>query len=189
VPQARVKNYGNSPASFPITFRIGAFYADTGFVTDLAPGDSATVSFTTWTATQMGRHVVQCTTTLNGDQNPANNQALDSVAVLLPSGIEEPASAQLLPGCFSLEGGSPNPFVSWVSVAYAVPQACRVKLRIYSSIGEPIRILRNEIENAGFQRAAWDGRDGQGRIVSKGVYFCKLQAGDFAATEKLVKLE
>jgi hypothetical protein len=80
-PQARVKNHGTSAASFPVTFRVGSFYANTQNVSNLAPGDSVLVSFTNWTALQRGTHVIRCTTALTGDQNHDNDALSGSVTV------------------------------------------------------------------------------------------------------------
>ncbi len=71
-PQARVKNYGTDPASFPVFFRTGT-YADTQNVTNLAAGDSTTVSFATWTATQRGINVTRCSTCLTDDTYHGND--------------------------------------------------------------------------------------------------------------------
>jgi len=80
-PQARVKNYGGSAATFPVTFRVGAFYNNSQNVTNLAPGDSALVSFSTWTVLQRGTHVTRCTTSLTNDKNHANDALSGSVTV------------------------------------------------------------------------------------------------------------
>jgi hypothetical protein len=80
-PQARVKNYGVDAASFPVAFRIGSFYSNSQTVTNLAAGDSALVSFTTWNVLQRGTHVTRCTTALTGDQNHSNDALSGSVTV------------------------------------------------------------------------------------------------------------
>jgi hypothetical protein len=35
----------------------------------------------------------------------------------------------------------------------------------------------------------WDGRDDSGRIVTSGVYFYKLEAGQYAASRKMLLLK
>jgi hypothetical protein len=35
----------------------------------------------------------------------------------------------------------------------------------------------------------WDGRDVQGKFVARGIYYCRMQAGEFWAMKKLVKLD
>ena len=79
-PQARVKNYGINAASFPVIFRIGA-YADTQNVTNLAAGDSATLTFDSWTATARGVNATRCSTGLSDDCCPANDTKTGSAIV------------------------------------------------------------------------------------------------------------
>jgi hypothetical protein len=79
-PQARVKNYGVDAVSFPAVFRIGT-YADTQNVTNLAAGDSTTLTFASWTATLRGANATRCSTGLSGDCCPANDKKTGSVIV------------------------------------------------------------------------------------------------------------
>jgi len=80
-PQARVRNRGTAPASFPVTFRIGSFYADTQNVAGLAPGDSALVAFAAWTALERGTHAARCSTAFSGDENQGNDTLSGAVTV------------------------------------------------------------------------------------------------------------
>ncbi len=80
-PQAMVHNRGNANATFDAVFSIGASYTDQQTVTSLAPGDTKTVSFIPWTATERGTQATKCTTRLTGDMNPVNDRARDSVDV------------------------------------------------------------------------------------------------------------
>jgi hypothetical protein len=36
---------------------------------------------------------------------------------------------------------------------------------------------------------AWDGREGDSRMVASGIYFCRVKAGGFAQTRKIVLLD
>jgi hypothetical protein len=80
-PKARVRNYGSSAASFPVTFLIGSFYSNTQSISNLAAGDSVLVSFPNWTALQRGTHATRCSTALAGDEHPANDTLSGSVMV------------------------------------------------------------------------------------------------------------
>ncbi|HTW92854.1 MAG TPA: CARDB domain-containing protein [bacterium] len=80
-PQARVKNFGTSAATFPATFRIGSSYTNTQTVSNLAAGDSVLVSFANWTAVQRGTSATRCTTALTGDQNHSNDALSGTVTV------------------------------------------------------------------------------------------------------------
>ncbi len=78
VPEAKVWNFGTSPASFPVVVRIGG-YADTVWVSGLPPSDSAHLSFRPWTAPHRGGFGVKCSTALPGDEYSGNDFVTDSV--------------------------------------------------------------------------------------------------------------
>ncbi|MFO7638936.1 MAG: C25 family cysteine peptidase [bacterium] len=74
--QARVRNNGNTAASFPVVFRITgpAAWSDTAQVSNLGPGSEATVNFANWPIGPRGSYTAACSTRLAGDANPANNR-------------------------------------------------------------------------------------------------------------------
>jgi len=81
IPSAVVVNNGDSTASFPVLFTIGASYADTQNVTDLAHGDSITVTFANWTALQRGPQTARCSTALVADESTANDRVMRNFTV------------------------------------------------------------------------------------------------------------
>jgi|GEM_PF-1218580 len=187
-PQVVVRNLGTVPETFALQMAIGTFYSDSQNVSSLAAGDSVTVTFTDWTATQNGTHVVWCNALMPGDMVPANNLATGAVTVTPPPGVETPVSV-LLPTAFELEGVHPSPFTRQTCVSYALPRACHVSLQVFSATGEQIGSLVDENVKAGRYHVTWDGCDQLHRPVPKGIYFCSLRAEDFSATTKLVKLD
>ncbi len=80
-PNSWVMNYGSATASFPVTMAIGTNYADTQDVSDLAPGESALVIFSSWNAVARGTYAVRCSTGLAGDQDRSNDALSGSVTV------------------------------------------------------------------------------------------------------------
>ncbi len=79
-PQARVKNYGNQTENFKVRFTIGTFYLDS-LTINLSPDRETLLSFSPWTANQLGTHTVKCTTLLVGDMLPINNYLTTQVTV------------------------------------------------------------------------------------------------------------
>ena len=75
IPKARVKNFGDEPANFPVYFRIisgsDTIYADMRNIT-LNSGQEDTVEFNPWDASE-GSYTTYCRTALEGDDNPAND--------------------------------------------------------------------------------------------------------------------
>jgi hypothetical protein len=82
-----------------------------------------------------------------------------------------------LPKEYTLSQNYPNPFNGQTMIEYALPEAGQVSLMIYNALGQRVRILVDETQPAGYQRAAWDGRDEHGANVGSGIYFYQLEAG------------
>ncbi len=86
-PMVLVKNLGTAADVFPVTCRIGAGYSNT-LQDTLPPGLSDTVRFPVWIAGTVGTLPVVCFTGLDGDENPANDTAVDSVRVVRMLGLD-----------------------------------------------------------------------------------------------------
>jgi flagellar hook assembly protein FlgD len=89
----------------------------------------------------------------------------------------------------SLTQNFPNPFNPQTTLAYSLREAANVTLAIYDVGGRRVRVLVNEHLPAGAYKVTWDGTDAKGSGVASGVYFCKLVAGSFADTKKMVMLK
>ncbi|MEO0087767.1 MAG: FlgD immunoglobulin-like domain containing protein, partial [candidate division WOR-3 bacterium] len=186
-PQAVCKNFGTISENFPVIFRIGEFYIDTLMIT-LDPGRIDTVEFNSWIASPIGTHIMICSTALASDTNLTNNFVRDSVRVVPGVEIAE-NKFPLLPNKFSLEIISSNIFGSKILIKYGLPRECDIKLEIYNSSGKRVCILKINKEKPGFYYVVWDGCDKKGNKVGKGVYFCRMEAGNFIATRKIIKVD
>lgn len=82
-----------------------------------------------------------------------------------------------LPEKLHLSRNYPNPFNMETTIEYALPQAGPVKLAVYNILGQQVRLLVNETQEAGYRRVTWNGRDDAGKEVTSGVYFIRLNAG------------
>jgi len=185
VPRVVVENFGLVAESLTVTFAIDTSYLDSQWVS-LPVAGLDTVTFTPWVAQPVGHHLATCTTLLPGDQNPANDIAADSFEVIPSVGL---AGETGLPTAYSLERVRPNPFTARTAFRYALPRASQVTLAIYDVTGSLVKTLRSGIEQPGWHTIVWDGQDANGRAVGHGIYYCRLTADRFSATEKLVKLE
>jgi len=179
-PVAIVCNPGSVAETFWVRFWIGGSYVDSAQTT-LAVNETTDVGFRGW-APVIGTHVIRCSTMLAGDVNPANNRVVDTV-VVVGAGVAE---ASQMPRAFAFDGGRPNPFSRRIAMRYALPQDCRVNLRVCDATGTCVRVLTAADQRAGFHRAFWDGTDSDGRRLPAGVYFCRMEAGDYKDSKKLV---
>ena len=88
----------------------------------------------------------------------------------------------------------PNPFNPETWIPYQLSQEAEVSLQIYTGQGRLVRNLELGWQSAGYNTVAseaiyWGGRNRSGELVSSGVYFYRLQAGDYSQTRKMVILK
>jgi hypothetical protein len=83
---------------------------------------------------------------------------------------------------------SPNPFTAGTTVRFNLPSAMAVKVDVYDVTGQLVRSLLDAQASPGTHAIEWDGRDSFGSSVARGVYFVRMSAGDFRASEKIVLL-
>ena len=92
-----------------------------------------------------------------------------------------PAATRLLPAW-------PNPFNPATRIPFELAAGGRIELKLFDVSGRPVRTLFEGRSEAGTHSVPWDGRDDSGRPVASGVYFCRLRAGIYTATSRLVLL-
>ena len=89
-----------------------------------------------------------------------------------------------VPDCFSLNQNYPNPFNPVTTIGYDLPTSATVKLQIFDLTGRLVQTLVDESRPAGSYTAIWNAQN-----VGSGIYFYRLNAGDFTAVKKCVKLK
>jgi hypothetical protein len=92
------------------------------------------------------------------------------------------ASEGLIPSVFALDQNYPNPFNPSTIIPFALPKSGMVSLRIYNSLGQVVATLVDGHKEAGFHQVQWHSG------VPSGIYFYRLQAGDYVETKKMVLL-
>ena len=102
-------------------------------------------------------------------------------------GVGEDGSTTKL---FSLGQNYPNPFNPSTSIQFTIQEYEIIKLEIYNLSGRLVRILLRDVGYpAGRYEVAWDGRDEEGQLQTTGVYFYRLEAGDYKETRKMTLLK
>ena len=91
---------------------------------------------------------------------------------------------------FKLNQNYPNPFNPTTTISFSLPEASRVTLAVYNVLGQKVRtLINNQLATAGLHAKQWDGRDDAGRQVASGIYFYKLEAGNFSSIKKMVLMK
>jgi hypothetical protein len=88
------------------------------------------------------------------------------------------------PNRFYLYPCYPNPFNPSTVIRFSLPHIEQAKLTIYDVTGRQVKVLTNEVLNAGEHRVTFDGS-----TLSSGVYFARLESGYRMQTEKLVLIK
>ena len=149
---------------------------------------------------------VTVTVTVDSRQIPAGQELAitdGQIETVLTAGMEMEldsgdreltVSLRPLPKVTQLLQNYPNPFNPETWIPYQLNQASEVSLSVYSSEGKQVRQIDLGLKAAGnYQRTEraiyWDRRNASGESVSSGVYFYRLQAGDYSQTRKMVILK
>jgi len=114
------------------------------------------------------------------NQNTTLNFVLDPVAnedEYLPA-----VSTELI-------GNYPNPFNPETTIAYSIKDRCKVRLEVYNLKGQLVRTLVNEEKANGHYKAVFNAKDEKGNTLSSGIYFYRLQAGNYISTRKMLLME
>jgi parallel beta-helix repeat protein len=85
-------------------------------------------------------------------------------------------------------GAYPNPFKGTTEIAFSVPVASEVSLKVYDVNGRLVRSLVEGSLAAGSHRVVWDGRTGAGSQTAPGVYLAVVKIGDRETASKMFLL-
>ena len=89
-----------------------------------------------------------------------------------------------LPKTFSLSQNYPNPFNPTTVIQYSIPEVTNVKLKVYDMLGREIKTLINREQSAGVYNVEFNATS-----LSSGVYFYRIEAGNFVDSKKLLLLK
>ncbi len=91
---------------------------------------------------------------------------------------------ELLPERTELFGNFPNPFNLTTTFSYALANDADVTLEVYDLLGRKVTTLINKQQQAGYHHLIWNAK-----VISSGVYFYRIHAGDFTEAKKMLLLK
>jgi hypothetical protein len=83
-----------------------------------------------------------------------------------------------------LEQNYPNPFNPVTTIGFGVQNKSNVRITILNTIGEEVAILLNEEREAGYHQVEFNAVN-----FPSGVYFYRIQSGDFVQTRKMILIK
>ncbi len=121
----------------------------------------------------------------NDDSTPIGTSDHDGAVMRFttyPVGVRDAGGE--VPAKFSLAQNYPNPFNPTTVIEFAVPKTEHALLKIFNAIGEEVATLVNENVEAGNYKVRFDASK-----LSSGIYFYRLNAGNFTATRKMILMK
>ena len=89
-----------------------------------------------------------------------------------------------MPTSYELQQNYPNPFNPSTRIQFSIVDARIVSVKVYDILGRDVATLVNERMSPGVYTITWNAAR-----LSSGIYFVRLQAGDFTAVRKVVLMK
>ncbi len=96
---------------------------------------------------------------------------------------------EYVPGEIKLNQNYPNPFNPQTTIEYTFPLEAFVELKVYNILGQVVKTLVQEVQEAGVKSVTWDGTDNNGMTVSSGIYVYRIVVDGFSKALTIVLLE
>ena len=93
-------------------------------------------------------------------------------------------STETIPVKYKLNQNYPNPFNPSTVISYQIPMSSHVTLKIFDVLGREITTLVSEEKNPGIYKVKFGGSN-----ITSGIYFYKLNAGNFSETKKMMLIK
>jgi flagellar hook assembly protein FlgD len=125
---------------------------------------------------------------INGVMNVNSNDPLRPVKTIPVKltvgvvGIENNVTG--IPTEFSLAQNYPNPFNPTTNISFAIPTESFVSIKIYDILGKEVSKIVNETKQAGYYNFNFDATS-----LSSGMYFYKIEAGNFVQTKRMLLMK
>lgn len=129
-----------------------------------------------------GRFVLTADTAVHPNGTPWGEVEDYQIQVLASSGVNQ--EGNIIPSAFSLEQNCPNPFNPTTQIKYGVKEPCQVNLVIYNLNGQLVNEAVHSYQQPGRYSINLNMSD-----RPSGIYFYRIQMGNFQAVKKMVKIE
>ena len=182
-------NYGSSPTFPTSSFNATNYWVDVIFVNDTAltytfnltsvtdsAGTTQSGALQTIIVTSANCNIVQAHRVSNVNQVQQNNLSIKSTSAFsdAKSRIDDKK-------VYLLGQNYPNPFQNETIIQYSLAEAARVSVSLYDMNGKLVKVLVNGSRESGTHTLRFNSGS-----LSSGIYFYKLQAGNFSAVKKMI---
>ncbi len=115
----------------------------------------------------------------NGNADTNFIEWVENCVAAASTGIEQVSES--VPSSFRLSQNYPNPFNPTTTITFKIPNTGNVTLKVYDTLGNEVAMLVQGTRSAGEHSVRFDASS-----LSNGVYFYRLDAGQYTATKKFI---
>ncbi|MEN6444569.1 MAG: C25 family cysteine peptidase [Candidatus Cloacimonas sp.] len=83
----------------------------------------------------------------------------------------------------------PNPFNPETVIRFTLKESALAKICIYNIKGQVVKELLDEKLASGLHQISWNGKDANNRDVASGMYFYRLESGNYSCVKKMLLLK
>ncbi|MBN1542536.1 T9SS type A sorting domain-containing protein [candidate division KSB1 bacterium] len=91
----------------------------------------------------------------------------------------------LLPQEFQVLQNYPNPFNPETQIRFQLPKAAKTRITVYNINGQTVRTLIDDHLEPGYHEISWNGTNDQGKWVGSGLYYYRIDAGNYSGIKKM----
>ncbi len=102
----------------------------------------------------------------------------------LAVGVEKIIEERLVPTQLTLDQNFPKPFNPSTTIRYGLPEQMKVRISVYSILGQEVAVIVNAVQAPATYTASWNGKNRQGIDMPSGMYIIRLQAGEAQIVKK-----
>ncbi|MDP2302537.1 MAG: phosphodiester glycosidase family protein [Ignavibacteria bacterium] len=106
---------------------------------------------------------------------------LDNFRLLYPSDPTSIENYDEVPNDYYLYQNYPNPFNPKTVISYQLPAFSKVVLKVYDILGNEVALLVNGVKTQGIYNIEFNAKN-----LASGIYFYRLQVGEFSSVKKLI---
>ncbi|MFZ5518686.1 MAG: FlgD immunoglobulin-like domain containing protein [Candidatus Zhuqueibacterota bacterium] len=118
-------------------------------------------------------------------EDDAHNRSISGEIAVTTSDVNASREKDV-PETYQLGENFPDPFNPSTEIAFQIPKDGQVTIVIYNLLGERVKTLTNQFYSSGKYQLTWNGQDDLGRNAYSGIYFYRMEAGEFQASGKMI---
>ena len=123
---------------------------------------------------------------ITGDTGPEDNK--DVLVIKTDSGGYAPVKIYsdniIVPSNIKLYQNYPNPFNPVTNLEFRIPESGFISMKVYDILGKEVAVLVNEMLSPGIYKATFNGSN-----FASGVYFVRMESGDFRDIKRMVLIK